>query len=249
MSESTNLNLQGNVQSLNPSPSIELYSLDTSPITAVNGVPGTGAVYNWTPGNIGAAPLFFGGVSYSPLPIEFTDMKTSGQGTVAAPVISISSLGGLVGALVASFADLVGAKVTRIRTFANCLDGAVDADPTAFIGPDIFYVDRKSHHDKNYVEFTLAISYDQQGKVFPGRQVLSDACTRTYRFWNVATSAFIQGTCPYTGANYFDTSGNSTTDPTQDFCSKQLNSGCLLRFQNDSLPTYAFPGASLTGIG
>jgi lambda family phage minor tail protein L len=248
MSESANLHLQADAQSLNPAAAIELFTLDTTPITAVNGVTGAGAVYNWTPGEVGSA-IVYQGVAYSLLPIEFTDMKTTGGGTAPAPVIKISSLGGLVGALVASFSDLVGAKVSRMRVFADCLDGAPNADTTAFIGPDVFSIDRKSHQDKTYVEFTLAVSYDQQGKVFPGRQVIADSCSRSYRYWNTATSAFVYGTCPYNGGNYYDTSGNSQTDPTLDFCSKKLGTGCIKRFGTAALPTYAFPGASLTGVG
>jgi lambda family phage minor tail protein L len=248
MSQTTNAHIQADIQSLTPSPAVELFSLDTSPIFNINGQNGVGSVYNWTPGDIGTAPVLFGGVTFTALPIEFLDMKTSGQGTTPTPIIRLSSLGGLIGALVASFSDLVGAKVSRIRTFQDCLDGQVNADPTAMIGPDVFYVDSKSHHDKTFVEFTLAISYDQQGKVFPGRQVIADCCTRTYRYWN--GSSFVYGTCPYVGTSYFDTSGNATSNPALDFCSKKLNSGCLLRFPgNVDVPTYAFPGASLLGLG
>lgn len=247
MSQETNLNLQADVQSLTPAPSVELFTLDTTPLTAVNGITGTGSVYLWTPGDIGTQPVIFGGATYTPLPIEFVDMKTTGGGTAPAPIIRISSLGGLVGSLVATFADLVGAKVSRIRTFVDCLDGAINADPTAYIGPDVFNIDRKSHHDKTYVEFTLAVAYDQQGRVFPGRQVLADACQHTYRYYN--GTSFVQGTCPYVGVNYFDTSGNPQTDPALDFCSKKLNSGCLKRFPTGTVPTWAFPGAALTGVG
>jgi lambda family phage minor tail protein L len=248
MSESTSLSLQSDVQSLTPYPAVELFELDTTPITAVNGVTGPGAIYTWTPGTLGGAVVVFGDVTYTPIPVEFTDMKTAGQGTTPAPTIRVTSLGGLVGSLVASFNDLTGAKVTRIRTFADCLDGAANADPTAYLGPDVFYVDRKSHHDKTYIEFTLAVSYDQQGISFPRRQVIADSCSRSYRYWN--GTKFIQGTCPYTGGLYFDTSGNATGLPQNDFCSKKLATGCIARFGTGvTLPTWAFPGAALTGIG
>ncbi len=247
MSE-TSLNLERDLQSLSPSPAVELFSLDTSPLTAINGVLNGGSVYNWTPGTFGDGPVFFGGVSYTPLPIEFMDMKTTGGGTTPTPIIRVSALGGLVSQLISSYADLVGAKVTRIRTFLDCLDGSVNADPTAFIGPDIFSIDQKSHQDKEYIEFTLAVAYDAQGRTFPARQIIADACKRSYRFWN--GSRFIQGTCPYAGNAYFDTSGNPVGNPALDFCSKQLDSGCVKRFGLlVSLPTYAFPGASLTGVG
>jgi lambda family phage minor tail protein L len=246
MSE-TNLNLEANLQSLSPAPGIELFTLDTTPLTAVNGVTGNGYIYNWTPGTINDNAILFGGVTYVPLPIEFDQMKTTGQGVTPTPVIRISSLGGLLSTLISSFNDLVGAKVTRIRCFENNLDNGANPDPTAFIGPDVFSVDSKSHQDKNYVEFELAVSYDQQGRTFPARQVIADCCTQTYRYWN--GSAFVQGTCPYTGSAYFDTSGNVTASPASDFCSKKLKTGCLLRYPNTAVPTWAFPGASATGIG
>lgn len=86
----------------------------------------------WTPGDINDAPILFGGVTYTPLPIEFGDMKTVGQGTAPAPTIEFSAMGGLISGLLASFGDLVGAKITRMRTFRDCLDGQPNADPTAF---------------------------------------------------------------------------------------------------------------------
>ncbi|WP_029311610.1 phage minor tail protein L [Acidiphilium angustum] len=244
---------EASVQSLTPGAYVELYSLDTTPLTLLNGTPGTGQVFNWTPGVMGSSPVLFGGVAYEPMPIAFGGMATSGQGKAPTPTLDISAIGGVIIGLIANVSnnpngDIVGAQVTRIRTFAQYLDGQPQADASAFIGPDLFYIDQKSHQDKNTVQFRLAIPTDQQARKFPRRQVLRDACTRSYRFYNSATSAFVYGTCPYTGTAYFNAQGASVPTANLDSCGKRL-SDCKLRFPNQALPTYAFPGAAYTAIG
>jgi lambda family phage minor tail protein L len=237
------------IQSLSHAPYIELFTLDTSPIYQINGVPNGGAQYNWTPGTIGDAAIVFGGVTYSPMPVAFTNMKTTGQGTPPTPVLRVSAIGGLIASLIGAEGDLVGATVTRLRTFSEFLDGQPEADPAYFFGPDTFSIDQKVVQTKNYTEFRLAVSYDQAGIRFPKRQILRDSCTHSYRYYNTTTSAFVAGNCPYTGGSYYTAAGVSTSDPTQDACGKRL-SDCLLRYPNNQpLPTWAFPGAALAGIG
>jgi lambda family phage minor tail protein L len=244
----TDATFAANQQSLTPGDYIELYELDTTPQTLINGVAGAGVQYRWTPGLIGNTPISFGGVIYEPFPVQMTKLTTTGQGKPPTPVLNVSAVGGLIIGLVIANSDLVGCQISRIRTFSKYLDGQPQADPTAFAGPDIFDIDQKTQHDKNLIQFTLSVPFDQLGKKFPARQVLRDACTRSYRFYNSATSAFVQGTCPYVGTSYFDASDNPQTNPALDSCSKRLT-GCSLRFSPNPLPTYAFPGAALTAVG
>lgn len=238
-------------QSLTPGPYVELYSLDTTPLTKRNGTLGTGQVFYWTPGMIGGQEITFNGNAYAPMPVKLSGLLTAGQGKPPTPTLDISAIGGIVVALTQQYGDLLGAQVTRIRTFEQYLDGQPQADPSAYIGPDIFYIDQKSHHDKESLQFKLSIIYDQLGRRFPARQVFRDACTRIYRYYDPTAGAFryAPGTnaCPYTGSAYYDAGGKSVSTPQQDVCGKRL-SDCRLRFPGQALPTYAFPGVSYAAV-
>jgi lambda family phage minor tail protein L len=91
-----------------------------------------------------------------------------------------------------------------------------------------------------FIEWELAPATDQEGVLLPRRQVLSQYCTHTYRRWN--GTAFVYGSCPYTGSQFFTEQGTSTNDPAKDKCSRRLDTGCIKRFGNNPLPTRAFPG-------
>jgi lambda family phage minor tail protein L len=314
-------------QKLETDPLVELWELDTTALTNVLGVLGTGAVYRWTPGQLnyrqtgvcgpgslttalvldrvvtyansalnytmqvdlgggqfsdpilvagwavangvslaglvtplpsapaaGATWLLesvgtvkMGGVVYNPMPIELSAMEWSGQGKLPRPTLRISNIGGLITALVAEFGDIVGATVTRRMTFKSFLDGEATPDPSALFEPDIFTVDRKSAHNKTYIEFELAPAMDQQGIALPKRLVLRDSCDHTYRQWTTIGGGghFVYGTCPYTDeSRWYKADGTSALQPQDDLCGKRL-ADCLLRFRNGEwLPFRGFPGAA-----
>jgi lambda family phage minor tail protein L len=203
----------------------------------------------------GPGYVSFNGTVYTPFPITVTGFEWSGQGTMPRPKMRIDntvkaagSTVPLAASLVITFADMLGAQVTRLRTFASMLDGQPNADPSAVFEPDIFRIDRKSLHDKTVIEFELAATFDQEGLQLPARQVLRDVCNFRYRQYNSVTAEFDYGTCPYTGSNYFTYAGTATTDPSQDVCRKILTA-CLLRFgQTTPLPIAGFPGVGLTSV-
>lgn len=190
--------------------------------------------------------VWFRGVKYTPLPVEVTQMQWTGQGPLPRPRLKVSNVGGLATALVVQYGDIVGAKCTRMQTFRSFLDGEPNADASMFFEPDVFLVDRKSHHSKEYIEFELATALDQHGILLPKRVVIRDACDHSYRQWSTAAGIghFVFGTCPWNGTPYFTEAGIQTTDPTKDVCGKHM-SDCLLRFgQNGRLPFHGFPGVS-----
>lgn len=232
-------------QKLAPDALVELYSLDTTMLTNIYGQPGQGDVLNFCSGTLNQAPVRFNGVSYQPMPIEGTGFEWNGQGKLPMPKLKIASLSGLAAGLTYQYSDLLGAQVTRLRTFARFLDGQPDADPTAVFEPDIFRIDRKSAQNKAYVEFELAAIFDQQGVRLPKRQALRDACSYTYRVYSQGQVHY--GTCPYAGFSAFDAFDNPVPDVTTDACSHRL-SGCLLRYgPNAALPFSGFPGIAQTG--
>lgn len=221
---------------------VELYELDTRPCYTIYGVQQGGGVYHWTPGTLGGAAAVFAGTTYAPMPIVGAEWEWNGQGRLPVPKLRISNLDGLAAALAIEFSDILGAVVTRTRTFAACLDGQPQADPTALFEPDVYVIDRKAEHQKAYLEFELAAAIDQRGKKLPGRQVLRDVCPFTYRKWDGAQ--FIPGTCPYAGSPMFTIAEASTANPALDVCSHRLT-GCLKRYGNTPLPFGGFPGVAL----
>lgn len=232
-------------QKLSPSPLVELYTLDTTTLTNIYGQAGTGDVLLFCAGTLNDAPVQFNGLTYKPMPIEATGFEWTGAGKLPQPKLKIAAISGLAAALTYQFTDLLGAEVTRLRTFARFLDGQPDADNTAVFDPDIFRINRKSAQTKAYVEWELAAAFDQQGVRLPRRQVLRDSCGYTYRVFRAG--ALHYGTCPYAGLANFDVADNPVPAVKDDVCSHRM-SGCLARFGNAApLPGSFFPGVSQTG--
>jgi lambda family phage minor tail protein L len=96
--------------------------------------------------------------------------------------------------------DLLGATLTRLRTFRRFLDGEPDADPTAHFEPDIWRLERKTRQDAVLVEWELASVLEQEGRRLPGRQMLRDLCSHSYRRWTGSRFDYAAASCPYTGA-------------------------------------------------
>ncbi len=133
------------------------------------------------------ANVVFSGVTYVAFPIEVTGFGMKAKGELPRPTMNIANVAGTITALVLSFDDLVGAKVTRRRTFARYLDtqpgGAVnpDADPNAQYPPDVFYVNRKVSENKLSVQFELTTALDVDGLKLPRRNMNADTCGWSYR--------------------------------------------------------------------
>lgn len=231
---------------LSQDPLIELFELDTTPCHQLNGAQvESGQLLHWIAGTLGGQTVKFGGVEYQPLPIAAQDWQWNGQGSVPQPKLMISNYGGMVAGLTIAMDDLIGAKITRLRTFQRYLDGEEAANPNVMFQPDIFYINRKSAHDKVSVTFELATSFDQMSLTIPARKVLRNICGNTYRQW--VNGTFVMGTCPYAGSACYLGDGTITTDPSKDTCSLR-QSGCITRYGNKTkLPFDGFPGAGDTG--
>ena len=67
------------------------------------------------------------------------------NGTAPQPMLRIGNTTRVMSAIVADLKDLVGAEVTRTKTFRKYLDGEPSANPAIFFDPDIFIVDGMDH--------------------------------------------------------------------------------------------------------
>lgn len=183
------------------------------------------------------------GNTYYRFPIEASGFAFSGKGQLPRPVLRVANVNGLIGALVGTYNDLVGAKLTRRRTLVKYLDavnfvGGVNAtaDPTAALPDDVYYIDRKATENKVLIEFELAASFDLNGVQLPRRQIIQNVCAWKYR----------SAECGYAGGAVAKADDTATAILAEDACGKRLAS-CKLRFGTYAeLPYGGFPGAGLT---
>lgn len=141
--------------------------------------------------------IIFNGIEYSAAPIHAEGFEANSRGKPTSPKLSITSNEDglpLIAALkqkVKLMQDLIGAKVTRIRTFAKYIDAVnfVDGftpdgfspDPTVRYPEDVYYIERKSQEDKFGIEFELTQVLDVENIKLPGRLVMADKCAFRYR--------------------------------------------------------------------
>ena len=154
--------------------------------------------------------IFWQGKTYFPAPIQAEGFDISSRGTLPTPVLRITAQKeeeiealSILRRTVHKYGDIIGAKVTRIRTFAKYLDAKnfsdisqVDStqgaypspfpdeyepDPYAEFPRDVFYVERKSSENKVNLEYELSALIDVEGIKLPRRVVLSQKCGFTYR--------------------------------------------------------------------
>ena len=222
-------------QSAEPGAYVALYELDTRPV-------GGSDILYFTQSQYETAPVVFRGKTYVPVDIEVDGFEWNGRGQLPTPRVRIANANRVLSSLVIGFDDLLGCPFTRLRTFRQFLDNEPLADPNAVFPPDVYRIERKSSHNKVFVEWELAAAMDQQGRFLPGRQILRDSCTHRYRTWNGTGYDYSKATCPYAGTGAWNEFGVATI-PSADQCGKRVTD-CKLRFGTAPLPTRAFPGVN-----
>ena len=176
---SVNSAVFSNLQSINPSAIIELFTLQLS--TALHGA---NTIYRFHAGSSLNAngKIVWAGNEYLRFPIQATGFAFQ-RGQLPRPKIAISNATGLISSILLSVNetttgnDLTGATVTRIRTLAKFIDAVnfadgtnATADNTAEFPQEIYSIDRKSTETRDIVEFELAAPTDLAGVRIPGRQ-------------------------------------------------------------------------------
>lgn len=227
------MSIEGEVQSNQPSEYVELFDVDLTPIG--------GSVYHFTQNKYESSSVIFDGVTYVPFDMVADGFEWDSQGELPQPKIKISSSTEIV-ALINTYNDILGSRITRTRTFRKFLDGQPAADPTSYLQKDVYYINQKTMENKYYVEFTLNSYMDQQGMMLP-KGKLVPYCRARYRKWNGTTFDYdtTDLACPYTAATYFKEDGTSTLLPAEDACPHN-DDGCKARFGTGTLPLMGFPG-------
>jgi len=167
------------LQSINPSAIIELFTLQLS-----NSLHGANTIYRFHAGSSLNAngQIVWDGNAYLRFPIQATGFAFQ-KGQLPRPKITISNATGLISAILLTVNetttgnDLTGATVTRIRTLAKFLDAVnfangqnATANPNAEFPQEIYAIDRKVTETREIVEFELAAPTDLAGIRIPGRQ-------------------------------------------------------------------------------
>jgi len=160
-----------NISSLTPGCYIELFEIDTTII-------GGGDVFRFIPGGYDVAEVQWQGEEYTrfPIVIEGFEWNATSQAPTQ-PTLKLSNVNKFVLAAIITLGDIVGAKVTRWRTYAQYLDDGEQADANAHFPPDIYLVQQKTAHNKEIIEWTLSSALDLPGVMLPKRQVLRDETT------------------------------------------------------------------------
>ena len=223
------------IQKLAPSAVIELFVLDLSFFNE-------GVVRFHAGTNELRRQVVWQGNNYEPFPIQAEGFEFNGNGQVPRPKLKVANVTGSITALILSYQDLVGAKVTRKRTLLKYLDAVnfvsganPTADPSAEFADDVYFIDRKSRETRDVVEFELAAAFDLEGVSLPRRQIVQNVCPWLYR----------GSECGYTGTAYFNANDETVSSRAQDACGKRLVS-CQKRFgANAELPFGGFPAAGL----
>jgi lambda family phage minor tail protein L len=225
--------LRAESQKINPSSLIELYKLDL--FARLHGSTisyyfhdGTNALTE------GTRNIVWAGQTYTAFPVLVEGFEYAGNGQLPQPKLKIANTSGGISTILDAIRqvnpgnDLIGAKLTRIRTFARFLDavnfpGSVNPwgtpDSTAEWPREIYYVIQKSVETRDLCEFTLGSAFDLQGVRAPKRQCLSNLCSWVYR----------SSECTYTGGRYYTVTNALTINPLEDVCSKTID-GCRARF-------------------
>ena len=111
--------ITSDINGFEPGAIVELFELDLSSGTA----PSTEAVLRWHSGqNENIQEVVWQGNKYSAFPIEAEGFEMSGKGAIPRPSLTVANISSIISGVVSSYEDLVGAKVTRKKTFAKYLD-------------------------------------------------------------------------------------------------------------------------------
>jgi len=159
------MSIETDIQSSSPPPYVELFILDLTTI------PGLGtSIYYLTPSAGISDTVVWGGHNFLPWAIEITGVEANSDGAPARPTLNVGNLDAnkLIGSLVFTFSDIIGAKVQYIRTFEPYLGG----DGTFCLPPLKYVIGKKKAHNSKAISFELRSPLDKERLYLPNRQML-----------------------------------------------------------------------------
>lgn len=154
--------------------------------------------------SIGQRKISFRGDTYHPMPIQVDGFEMSSNGAMPRPTLFIPSLKGILEEsegneyfmslkrAVLELNNMIGAKVTRLRTFYKFLDASNTnlegvGDFTSGTGnnpefpKEVYFIERKMTEDSNGIQFELTSVLEMENFQLPGRLCLATRCPWNYR--------------------------------------------------------------------
>jgi lambda family phage minor tail protein L len=169
---------------------VEMYDIDLSPITG-----DAGDVFYFTNQlKEDDTRIQWKGNIYDALPIISAGYELNTTGQIAQPTLTVANIFGTFTEIIDSYDDLVGAKITRRRTFAKYLDGEPLADTLQEFPVDVFYIERKTQETALTITWQLGSVMDLEGLQLPRRVITQNHCLWRYR----------SSECGYVGAPVFN---------------------------------------------
>ena len=177
---------------LDPSALITLFEIDTREIAEdlslqVTGFDKPSAPFRFhNMSNLKGVSIDFQGETYYSFPIITEGFEMNSTGTLPTPTLTMAPVAGMEDnpafALLKnnfiSYENLIGAKVTRIRTFAKFLDASQEiegvgdeADSNAEFPRDVYFIERKANESKYNISFELSSVIDLQNLKLPSRVI------------------------------------------------------------------------------
>lgn len=194
MSTASNLKINTELVKLEQDSLLSFFEIDTSTIINEPIYKFTGIIYKFhnyhiRPEDSNATDLndkkqlvlVWKGEKYYYYPIEATGFDLTGDGSLPRPIIRIANIFPEMKNLTINFGDLVGAKITRRRTFKKFLDNQDTSDPLSEISEDIYYISRKKIENKLFIEFELTTFIERNNLKLPRRVILRNYCPWSYK--------------------------------------------------------------------
>lgn len=143
---------------------IELYQLDCTNIG--------GTVYYFTNTRpVANESISFNGQEYMPLPIATSGFERKQDGSQDRPILQVSNINKVLLGAIVQLGDIVGAKLTRLRTLSKYLDSGATPNGAMTLPPDVYYVAKKTSQDATLVQFDLCTALERFYVKLPRRQV------------------------------------------------------------------------------
>jgi lambda-like phage minor tail protein L len=224
------MTINSDVQQLDTPPIIELWELNATSIG--------GGIVRFQGHQNGS--IWWQGHEYSAWPCEGEGFEQTGD-QQPTPKFKVGNVNRAITILCQQYADLVGAVVTRHRTFAKYLDavnfpeGNPTANPNEEFPVEAWFIERKSAESFESVEFELSSALNFLGVKLPRRQIIANQCDFDYR----------GPLCNYVGPPVADIMDVPTNDPAKDRCGKRLQSCKLRQWPDNVLNFGGFPAAGL----
>ena len=177
--------------------------------------------------------VYFGGIPYAPLPVEFNWAEVSSEGPAPGSRLVVSDVNSYLGSLIDGFGDFIGAILTVKRTWKLYLDNQPAANPAEFQGPLRLIVNQRTWEPGVQLELSCIGGADFQRRILPARGYYR-RCQ-----WILRSASYDDGNCQARIDIHYDLAGNPTS-PTNRACSKDLDA--CKRYHGHARRFGGFPG-------